>query len=96
MGALELFTALVLAVGVFQLADRLATVARNRASASRRRNIAKRLPRSDWYVFFSCSSLYGKGRNNVQVTSLDMRRSRQGGVAEKPKSFRSRPRITAG
>lgn len=60
MQSLSWFTLVVLAIGAFDVLQRAISASTWRYSSFRREVKRRSAPRADWYVFFSCSSLYGR------------------------------------
>ncbi|MBE0585106.1 MAG: hypothetical protein IH612_15265 [Desulfofustis sp.] len=94
MQAIDLFGLLVAAVGAVHLCSRVAARLMGAYGVSRENNKRSPFARSDWYVFFRCSSLYGKQGAGRDGEGAAGQLNRQHHSASRAGSVRSRPRAT--
>jgi hypothetical protein len=94
MQAIDYFGLLVAAVGAVHLFSRAAARLTGARGDSRAKNKRGSLSRTDWYVFFCCSSLYGKQGSGRYGEGAAGYLDRQHHSPPRPGSVRSRPRAT--
>jgi hypothetical protein len=94
MQAIDLFGFLVAAVGIVHLFSRIAARLTGVSADLRRKSSKDPVARTDWYVFFSLSSLYGNQRAHRNTGGTARYPGRQHRPMPHPGSTRTRPRAT--
>jgi hypothetical protein len=97
MQSLSLFILVVLAIGAFDVLQRAISASTGRYRAFRRGVKRRSAPRTDWYVFFSCSSLYGRQvRDQNRLPDSSARPDAMRGIRATTRKRGQRPRAILG